>query len=102
MSSAPALAFPGSRTLAFALDGSLTGRDPDHDIYVACNAWRDAVNFRIPPSPNGRFWQRAIDTALPSPLDVVGLDEGPRVPAHSVYPVAGHSLLVLIAESYQS
>jgi glycogen operon protein len=93
---------PGSRTLAFSLDGSLTGREPDRDFYIACNAWRDAIDFRIPPSPNGRPWRRAIDTALPSPLDVVGLDDGPRVPAHSVYPVAGHSLVVLIAEGYQS
>src|SRR5207253_3942001 len=40
-----------SRTLAFALDGSQTGREPDQDLYVACNAWREAVPFRIPASP---------------------------------------------------
>jgi len=91
---------PGSRTLAFTLDGSLTGREPDRDFYVACNAWRDAIAFRIPPSPSGRPWRRAIDTALPSPLDIVGLDEGLRVPVLSVYPVAPHSLIVLVAEGY--
>src|SRR5262249_60219931 len=70
---------PGSRTLAMALDGSQTGREPDRDFYVACNAWIDPLQFRIPRSPSGKAWRRTIDTALPSPLDIVGLDEGPRV-----------------------
>ena len=39
---------PGSRTLAFALDGSLTGREPDRDFYIVCNAWIDTVEFQIP------------------------------------------------------
>jgi glycogen operon protein len=91
---------PVSRTLAFTLDGSLTAREPDRDFYIACNAWREAIPFRVPPSPNGRPWRRAIDTALPSPLDIVGLDEGPRVPALSGYPVAAHSMVVLIGEGY--
>jgi glycogen operon protein len=88
----------GSRTLALSLDGSLTGREPDRDFYIACNAWRESIDFRIPPSPSGKLWRRAIDTALPSPLDILGLDEGPRVPGGSHYPVAPHSLIMLIAE----
>ena len=43
---------PGSRTLAFCLDGTQTGREPDRDFYVACNAWIDPIAFRIPRSPN--------------------------------------------------
>jgi glycogen operon protein len=88
----------GSRTVAFSLDGSQTGREPDRDFYVACNAWVEPLLFRIPRSPSGRPWRRAVDTALPSPLDVVGLDEGPVVPVNSQYAVSGHSLVVLIAE----
>jgi glycogen operon protein len=87
-----------SRTLAFALDGSQTGREPDRDFYVACNAWREGLAFGVPPSPSGRPWHRAVDTALASPLDIVGLDEGPVVPAGTSYPVAAHSLIVFIAE----
>jgi isoamylase len=87
-----------SRTLAFVLDGDLTGREPDRDFYVACNAWREVVKFRIPPSPSGRRWRRALDTALMAPLDIMGSDEGPMVPAGSRYLVQAHSLLVLIAE----
>ncbi len=89
---------PGIRTLAFSLDGSQTGREPDRDFFIACNAWVEPVPFRIPPAPSGKPWRRSIDTALPSPLDIVGLDEGPVVAADSIYQVKPHSLLVLIAE----
>ncbi len=90
---------PLCRTLAFSLDGSLTGREPDRDFYVACNAWTEAIEFRIPASPSGPPWRRVIDTAQPSPLDILELDEGPRVAADSKYPVAEHSLIVLMAEA---
>jgi len=88
----------GCRTLAFSLNGGLTGREPDRDFYVAGNAWRESVPFRIPRAPSGRYWRRAIDTALPSPLDIVSLDQGPRVAVGTRYPVSAHSLLVLISE----
>jgi glycogen operon protein len=88
-----------SRTLAFCLDGTQTEREPDRDIYVACNAWIDGVSFRIPRSPNGKHWRRAIDTSLLSPFDIMGLDEGPMVPSEEPYIVTGHSMIVLIAEA---
>lgn len=88
----------GSRTLAFCLNGDLTGREPDRDFYVACNAWRDAIEFRIPRAPTGRAWRRAIDTSLPSPLDILDLDQGPRVLPSTHYSVAEHSMVVLISE----
>ena len=31
----------------------------------------------------GQAWRRVVDTALASPLDIVGLDEGPRVRTES-------------------
>jgi glycogen operon protein len=86
------------RTLAFALNGKQTGREPDRDFYVACNAWQDSLPFRVPLSPSARPWRRAVDTMLASPLDIVGLDEGPRVPHNSVYTVGPHALVVLISE----
>jgi glycogen operon protein len=89
---------PMSRTLAFALDGSQTGREPDQDIYVACNSWWQPVAFRIPHSPSGRPWRRVVDTALAAPLDIVKPEEGPVVPAHTMYALAAHSLVVLISE----
>jgi isoamylase len=87
-----------SHTLAFALDGSQTGREPDHDIYAAFSAWREPLAFRIPPSPSGRPWRRVVDTALASPLDIVPLAEGLYVPEGALYPVAPFSVLVLISE----
>jgi hypothetical protein len=51
-----------------------------------------------PCAPNGRPWRRAIDTALPSPQDIVELDAGPAVAAHSVYRVAPYAMLMLIDE----
>jgi glycogen operon protein len=87
-----------SRTLAFTLNGGQTGREPDRDFYVACNAWCQALPFRVPPSPSGRAWRRVVDTALPSPQDIARPGERLAVPAGEVYAVAAHSLIVLIAE----
>ena len=87
-----------SRTLAFCLDGTQTGHVLDRDFYVACNAWIEAIPFRLPRSPNGKRWRRAIDTSLLSPLDILGLDEGPVIPSELEYTVMGHSMIVLIAE----
>lgn len=87
-----------SRTLAYALDGTQTSREPDRDFYVACNGWKESIDFRIPTSPTGRPWRRAIDTSLLSPLDIVGLDEGPPVHNGTTYPVMAHSMVVLISE----
>jgi glycogen operon protein len=87
----------GSRTLAFTLDGTQTGREPDHDFYVACNAWMDAVDFRIPPAPNGGTWRRVIDTALLSPHDIGSPNDGPIIPGAMIYSVAAHAMIVLIA-----
>jgi glycogen operon protein len=87
----------GSRALAFTLDGGLTGREPDRDFYVAFNAWREGLPFRLPPAPSGRPWRRVVDTALAPPADIVGPDEGPLLPAGVVYPVASHSAVVLVS-----
>jgi glycogen operon protein len=87
-----------SRSLAFTLDGSQTGRETDRDFYIVCNAWREPLPYRIPLSPSRRPWRRVVDTALASPLDIVETEEGPRVPFGSVYLVAPFALVVLISE----
>jgi isoamylase len=89
-----------SRALAFALDGRRTDRPGviDRDLYVAFNAWREPLGFRIPASPSGRPWRRAVDTALPAPEDITELDQGPWVPVLQVYPVRAHSMLILVSE----
>ena len=63
------------------------------------NAWQEPLEFPIPAAPSGRPWRRAVDTALPSPDDIVGLDEGPVVPVLQPYRVEAHSLIVLVSEA---
>jgi glycogen operon protein len=87
-----------SRTLALVLDGRRTSREPERDIYMAFNAWAETLSFCIPPAPQGRTWRRVVDTAQASPLDIVGLDEGPRVAVGTMYPMVPFSTVVLIAE----
>jgi glycogen operon protein len=89
----------GSRTLAFALNGAMTGREPDCDFYVACNAWCEPIGFRVPLSPSGQPWRRVVDTALEPPLEIVPEEQGPQVPAQSTYQVAPFSLIVLVTET---
>jgi isoamylase len=90
---------PSSRTLAFCLDGTQTGREPDCDFYVACNASCAPLLFRIPVSPTRRAWRRVIDTALSSPCDILELYSGPRVAPFSIYPIEPFALMVLISEA---
>jgi glycogen operon protein len=92
---------PQSHALAFALDGRRGDRPGvvDRDLYVAFNTGSETLAFRIPASPTGRPWRRAVDTALPSPDDIVEEDRGPLVPVGTAYPVRAHSLIVLISEA---
>ncbi len=92
---------PGSRALAFALDGRRTDRPAmvDRDIYVAVNASPEPMEFRIPAAPSGRPWRRAVDTALPSPDDIIEEDRRPPVPVPGTYTVRGHAMLILISEA---
>ncbi|MHB1561199.1 MAG: glycogen debranching enzyme, partial [Isosphaeraceae bacterium] len=92
---------PDARAVAFALDGRRTDRPGlvDRDIYVAVNAWREPLEFRIPAAPSGRPWRRAVDTALPSPEDIVEEDQRPRMPVPGTYAVQGHSMIILVSEA---
>src|SRR5262249_59001840 len=93
-----------SRTLAFTLDGRFTGREQDHDyemdtdFYIAMNSWHETLKFRIPTSPTRRRWRRGVATARPSPEDFIPEGEGPIVPDGPYYPLAPHSLIVLVSE----
>ena len=92
---------PSSHRLAFALDGRRGDRpgQVDRDLYVACNAGPDAADFAIPAAPSGRAWRRTVDTALASPDDALGLDEGPVVAVGTRYRVESHALIILVSEA---
>ncbi|CAN5810841.1 glycogen debranching protein GlgX [soil metagenome] len=89
-----------SRSLALALDGRRCDREGvlDRDIYIALNAYWKPLTFRVPASPSGRRWRVAVDTAKPSPEDIVGLDEGPVVPVLHRYKIEARSMILLISE----
>ncbi len=89
-----------SHAIAFAIDGRRSDRDQlDRDIYVAMNAHWEPKTFQIPASPSGRAWRRTVDTALSSPDDAVGLDEGPRVEVKDRYVVEPRSMIILVSEA---
>src|SRR5262249_21381700 len=78
-----------SRTLALTIDGRQTGRvEKDADLCLIFSAWERPLTFTVPPSPNGKEWRRVVDTALPSPDDIVPEGTGPEVRAFSGYRVA--------------
>jgi isoamylase len=95
---------PRSHTLAYTLDGRFTGRDGDpdyhidNDFYVAMNSSHLPENFTIPPSPTRRRWRWLINTAAPSPQDLVPEQEGAIVKNGDVIEVVGFGLIVLISE----
>ena len=47
----------------------------------------------------GRPWRRTVDTALPSPGDALGLDEGPVIPIMYSYQVEARSMVILASEA---
>ncbi|HKM53934.1 MAG TPA: isoamylase [Isosphaeraceae bacterium] len=89
-----------SRTIAFALDGRCCDHEGvvDADIYVAMNSCEFPLDFRIPASSSGRAWRRVVDTALPSPEDILEFDQAPQIPILDTYPVQDHSMIILVSE----
>ena len=61
---------PSSRSLAMHLGGEHVAGGDD-DVYVAMNSWVDDLAFELPPPPPGCVWLRVVDTAAPSPRDIV-------------------------------
>jgi len=90
-----------SHSLAFVLDGRRVDRPGtiDRDLYIAMSAWKEPLSFTIPASPSGRRWRRAVDTALSSPQDALGSDEGPVIAVLHPYRVEAHSMIILESEA---
>src|SRR5207244_773817 len=76
---------PTSRVLAYALDGRLTGREPDCDFYVAINGGQEPATFVLPQPPNGGHWRMVVDTSRDAPHDFADAKTVPIVePGQSV------------------
>jgi glycogen operon protein len=81
-----------SHSLAFAI--RMLG---DH-FYLALNAYWEALDFELPPSPaSTRGWRRILDTYRPSPDDVHTLAEAPPV-VEETYRVQPRSMIMLTAQ----
>jgi glycogen operon protein len=90
---------PGERALALLIDGNKSEIDADRDdsdILIMMNAAETPVLFTVAPVPQGKeAWFLAIDTALPSPRDIVSTGEE-RVD-RDTRRLAGRSLVVFLS-----
>jgi isoamylase len=86
---------PDSHSLAL----SYTSSEHRFRMHVMVNAWWQPLPFTLPPTgqADGR-WHRWIDTALPSPADIVAWADAPALlePAYAVQP---RSLVVLLVRA---
>jgi glycogen operon protein len=83
---------PMCRVLSFTL-GAL---DDEPDLHVMLNMYDLGLDFELPVFA-GRGWARAIDTAKPSPTDI--LEPGQEAPVEDpTYHVFGRSAVVLVSE----
>ena len=88
----PGWSDPSGRALGMTLGGS----KGEVDIHVMMNMYWEKLDFEIPVLPN-RMWFKVLDTAEPSPHDIV--DPGNEVEVDgSVCPVQGRSIVVLVSK----
>jgi len=82
---------PNAHCLAYTLGGF----EGQPDLHVVLNMYRDALDFEVPVI-TGRRWYRFIDTARPSPEDIVETARQVPIEAGEVR-VQGRSVLVLLS-----
>jgi glycogen operon protein len=87
--------------LALRIDGTKAGiqadRD-DNDFYIMLNSGIKQVNFTVRNAPKGKFWALAVDTALPSPDDILLPGQEKPFPADNKYPVKDRSMVIFISK----
>lgn len=83
---------PNSRTLALSIRGAQTRSL----MYMAFNAYHEPLTFNLPEVPN-RYWSRVVDTALPSPHDVVAPGNAEALSENS-YELQPYSAVVMVAK----
>ena len=83
---------PNATVLAFTLGGF----EEEVDVHVMLNMYWEELNFEI-PSIEGREWYKVVDTADPSPMDIVEPGKETMV-SGDVCLVKGYSVVVLISK----
>jgi glycogen operon protein len=82
---------PNARCLAFTLGGF----GGESDLHAVLNMYWEGLDFEVPNVP-GRRWYRAVDTARPSPEDIVETVRQVPIDGKHVR-VEGRSVLVLLS-----
>ena len=85
----------GDHSHSVAFGGEL--RSERLQFHLILNAYWKPLDFELPKVAVGRSWQRWIDTALESPLDISPWQSAPPVAGDS-YRVESHSVVMLFAE----
>ncbi len=67
----------------------------DSDFYLIFNAAPAPLTFSLPRPTSGKSWWRSVDTAQPSPQDI--LPAGKETRAGKKYPAQSRSVVVLIS-----
>ena len=86
-----------AKILAFFLNGSTIEQERDDDFFVMLNCCDRQRNFEVPNLDSDRRWLRIIDTANPSPDDIIEEEQGTPLTGKSV-PVAPMAAVVLISK----
>jgi glycogen operon protein len=83
-----------SRSLALYFEA----RGENLFVYFILNAWREPLEFELPPAEKDNPWRRWIDTSLESPGDIAEWQAAPPV-ATSAWRAGPHSVTVLYARA---
>jgi glycogen operon protein len=69
----------------------------ENDFFIMFNGGGTDVNFKVSDPPDGKKWVRAVDTALPSPNDILLQGSEAALENPSVYKMKHHSMVVLLS-----
>jgi glycogen operon protein len=87
----PDWADPNARQLA-----CLIHEGAHHALFLMFNAGSDAVDFSVPPAPDGARWRIAVDTSREAPQGSLAAGEEP-LPAFPTYHTGARSSVILVA-----
>ncbi len=91
------LAAPDLRAISHSVAVTATNLSGDLLMYFALNAYWEALDFELPPLPDGASpWRRIIDTAEPSPRDLVEFADA-EVASGTTLRVEARSVVALFA-----
>ena len=85
----PAWGDPKTQVLAFTLGAVASDEE---DLHIILNMSEEAMSFSL-PDPVGRSWCCAVDTAKPSPDDIVDREKQTAVAGYA-YRVTPHAVVV--------